>query len=115
MAVVIIGATISYSCANELDSHDHLVTDEVKSLTSLKAPLPYDNNKAITTLQFLSVDIGPRAQGTVGEKTAADYLYKTFASFGYIVNRQNFQVPSSVNSIVELQISNKNIESSAFF
>lgn len=77
-------------------------------------PLPYDNDLAIGVLRTLAVEIGPRVQGTSGEAEAADFLAEAFASFGYDVERQLFQVPSFGVESLDVRIDGTAIEAVAF-
>src|SRR5699024_12214085 len=43
-------------------------------------------------LQHLSVDIGPRVTGTEEEREAAEYIQNEFASLGYNVSTQAFDI-----------------------
>gem|GEM_PF-287213 len=57
-----------------------------------KWEVSFDSNKAITHLQHLSVDIGPRVTGTDEEHEAAEYIENEFASLGYDVSIQDFDI-----------------------
>ncbi len=81
---------------------------------ALVTPLPYDNESAIAVIRELSVGIGLRVQGTPGGRAAADFLQRTFESFGYQVERQRFQVPTFVVERLVVTADGAVLDASAF-
>lgn len=52
----------------------------------------FDSEQAMTHIEYLSVDIGPRVAGTDAEREAAVYIKNEFESLGYEVSTQEFDI-----------------------
>src|SRR5699024_10576244 len=52
----------------------------------------FDSNRAMQHISYLSEDIGPRVAGADSEREAADYISNEFASLGYDVSLQDFDI-----------------------
>lgn len=99
--------------APESDESDESVEPAAPD-EGLVQPQPYDNAHALSVLRMLSVDIGPRVQGTAGERAAADFLAEQFASFGYIVREQRFPVQTFTVERLLVTANGAPIEAAAF-
>ena len=71
----------------------------------LKEEEAFDANRAFETIRALSVDIGPRAPGSDGEKQAAQYLKGQFEQLGYDVSIQEFGIRDTLK--VQLTVDGK--------
>ncbi|GAB3797959.1 M28 family peptidase [Virgibacillus kimchii] len=52
----------------------------------------FDSNRAMQHISYLSETIGPRVAGSEAEVEAADYISNEFASLGYDVDVQEFEI-----------------------
>jgi hypothetical protein len=52
----------------------------------------FDSNRAMQHISYLSEDIGPRVAGADSEREAAEYISNEFASLGYDVSMQEFDI-----------------------
>ena len=77
-------------------------------------PAPHDNAYALEFLRQLTVEIGPRVQGTAGEQQAADLIAAAFASFGYSVEQHRFSIPSIETGTVAFEVTGAEIAANAF-
>ena len=75
-------------------------------------PLPYDNAAALATLETLTVEIGPRVQGTEAEERAAGVIADAFRSFGYEVDLQEFPLESRVVEELRLEVAGEALPAS---
>src|SRR5690606_22100758 len=76
---------ISQHAGNTIDEYaSKLLTEEEE--------LAFDVDRAYETIHALSVDIGPRAPGSLQEKHAAHYLKSQFEQLGYDVSIQEFGI-----------------------
>lgn len=76
---------ISQHAGNTIDEYaSKLLTEEEE--------LAFDVDRAYETIRALSVDIGPRAPGSLQEKHAAHYLKSQFEQLGYDVSIQEFGI-----------------------
>jgi hypothetical protein len=52
----------------------------------------FDSNRVMQHISYLSEDIGPRVAGADSEREAAEYISNEFASLGYDVSVQEFEI-----------------------
>jgi hypothetical protein len=58
----------------------------------------FDSNRAMQHISYLSQDIGPRVAGADSEREAAEYISNEFASLGYDVETQEFDIRGGATS-----------------
>ena len=75
------------------EQEEQTAADPIEVARREGPPAPYDNAFALQILRTLTVEIGPRVQGTAGELEAAEFLAATLRGFGYVVELQDFPTP----------------------
>jgi len=64
----------------------------------------FDSARALELVRALSVDIGSRAAGTDGERSAATYIRDELAKYGYKASLQQFPIQSFLDVSTSLEL-----------